>query len=67
MVNPRHIVWGTRRRKAEENINCGSGGGVVVEVVLMMVVVVVLTLREKSPLPEAQRRFEPATLHHAGK
>ena len=25
-----------------------------------------LTPREKSPLPEAQRRVEPATLHHAG-
>ena len=25
-----------------------------------------LTPREKSPLPEAQRRIEPATLHHAG-
>ena len=27
----------------------------------------ILTLRKKkSPLPEAQRRFKPATLHHAG-
>ena len=25
-----------------------------------------LTPREKSPLLELQRRFEPATLHHAG-
>ena len=25
-----------------------------------------LTPREKSPLPKAQRRFEPVTLHHAG-
>ena len=25
-----------------------------------------LTPKEKSPLPEAQRRFEPATLHYAG-
>ena len=25
-----------------------------------------LTPREKSPLPEAQRRVEPATLHHSG-
>ena len=23
-----------------------------------------LTAREKSPVPEAQRRFEPVTLHH---
>ena len=26
----------------------------------------ILTPRKKSPLPEAQRRFEPATLHHGG-
>ena len=26
----------------------------------------IFTLRKKSPLPEAQRRFEPATLHLAG-
>ena len=26
----------------------------------------ILTPREKSPLPEAQRRIEPAPLHHAG-
>ena len=25
-----------------------------------------LTPREKSPVPEAQRRVEPMTLHHAG-
>ena len=25
-----------------------------------------LTPREKSPLLEAQRRFEPTALHHAG-
>ena len=26
----------------------------------------ILTPAEKPPLPEAQRRFEPKTLHHAG-
>ena len=25
-----------------------------------------LSLRKKSPLPEAQRRFEPVTLYHTG-
>ena len=30
-----------------------------------MVLETMLTPREKSPLAEAQRRFEPATLYHA--
>ena len=36
----------------------GGGGGVESEPML--------TPREKSPLPDAQRMIEPATLHHAG-
>ena len=36
----------------------GGGGGIKSETIF--------TPREKSPLPEAQRRFEPATLHLAG-
>ena len=38
----------------------GGGGGVRTYVNSVM-----LTPREKSPLPEAQRRFKPTTLSHA--